>query len=90
MTHIDDFIADYTKDNYARWFFTLHRFPAYMQAAFSEWIVPYKLFCIYKEKKHRCTGASRLGDVWLTLDFDRETGYELRVDVDDCSNWTKD
>lgn len=90
MTHVDDFIGDYSKDKYARWFLFLHRLSAAFQADFHEWITSYKLYCVYKDKKYRCTGASRLGDVWLTSDFDREMGYELRVDVDDCSNWTKD
>ena len=36
----------------------------------------------------RCTGASRLGDVWLTSDFNQEMGYEKRVDVEECSNWS--
>ena len=86
--HVDEFIQDYQKDKYARWFFVLHRFPAFMQADFSEWIKPYKLFCTYKGKKYRCTGASRLGDVWLTPDFNREVGYELRVEVEECSEWS--
>jgi len=87
MTHIDNFIDDYEQDKYARWFFMLHRLPAFMQADFSGWILQYRLFCNYKGKKYRCTGASRLGDAWLAKDFKREVGYDLRVDVDECSNW---
>lgn len=90
MVHVDDFINDFTKDKYARWFFMLHRLPAFMQADFAYWMDKYKLFCIFKGKKYRCTGASRMGDVWLTPDFDREVGYELRVDVDECSDWTQE
>jgi len=33
------------------------------------------------------TGASRLGDVWLSKDFAREDGYEARVSVAACSGW---
>jgi hypothetical protein len=89
MTHVDDFIGDYAQDKYARWFFMLHRLPAFMQADFAEWIKPFQLYCDYKGKAYRCTGASRLGDVWLTEDFKRDIGYELRVDIDECSNWRK-
>ena len=87
--HIDYFIEDYTQDKYVRWFFMLHRLPAMLQADFTEWISPYKLFCDYKSKKYRCTGASRLGDIWLTEDFNRDTGYDIRVNVEECSNWSK-
>jgi len=47
------------------------------------------LFCIYKMEKYRVIGAGRLGDVWLTKDFNREQGYDLRVYVNECSNWSK-
>lgn len=87
-THIDNFIDNSEEDVYARWFFFLHRLPAIMQMEFSEFIRPLKLFCDYKGKKYRCTGASRLGDVWLAKDFYREIGYDLRVNVDECSRWS--
>ena len=51
------------------------------------WLRENKLFVQYKEKLYRCTGASRLGDVWLTEDFEQESGYSLRVNVDDLSGW---
>jgi hypothetical protein len=47
----------------------------------------HELFCEYEGKRYRVTGASRLGDVWLSADFAREYGYELRVDVEKCSVW---
>jgi hypothetical protein len=28
-----------------------------------------------------------MGDVWLATDFKRDTGYDLRVDVEECTNW---
>jgi len=49
---------------------------------------PYKIFCEYKGQKYRITGASRMGDVWLAEDFDREMGYDHRVAIDDCSNFS--
>jgi len=34
-----------------------------------------------------CIGCSRMGDVWLTKHFERENGYDLRIDIDDCTDW---
>jgi hypothetical protein len=28
-----------------------------------------------------------MGDVWLTKHFERENGYDLRIDIDDCTDW---
>lgn len=93
MTHVDEFIDDSLdsrskEERYARFFFLLHRFPAIIQSDFSDWIKEYKLFCTYKDETYRVTGASRMGDVWLTKDLNREVGYDLRVDLDDCSKWS--
>ena len=86
--HVDDFIdGEFTKHKYARWVLNLFRLPAALQADFREYTDQYKLFCDYEGVRYRCTGASRLGDVWLTTKFDQHTGYELRVDVENCENW---
>lgn len=87
--HVDEFIdEEYARHNYARFFFHLHRLPAILQADFDEWISKYKLFCEYKGKKYRVTGCSRLGDIWLAENLERENGYDLRVDVAECSSWS--
>lgn len=93
--HIDEWVDDpcpITDGNqgerYAKWFFVWKRMPAWMQSSLAEFYNDAKLFCQYKGKKYRCTGASRMGDVWLTSDFSQDQGYELRVDVDDCSEWS--
>jgi len=88
-THIDDFIDDYKQDAYARWMFMHFRLPAHMKMAFDKFIENRKLFCIWKEKCYRVTGASRLGDVWLTSNFKKDHGYEYRVCVDECSEWSE-
>ena len=86
--HVDDFIdGNYRKDCYARWILNHFRLPAALQIDFAQFMVDRKLFCDYKGERYRCTGASRLGDVWLTLDFNRSTGYDLRVEVTGCNNW---
>lgn len=82
--HIDDFIVDPRSDMYAaRWFWYFRR-PAVVKAK-----EPYdrKLFCTFEGKRYRVTGASRLGDVWLSEDFNRDAGYDKRVAVDACEAW---
>lgn len=91
--HIDDFINggflnQTDSEKYARWCFLLFRLPATLKYDFKEYIEQYKLFCIYKGKKYRVTGASRLGDIFLSKDFNREQGYEKRVIYTECSDWS--
>jgi len=93
--HVDDFIdamPNFSNRNdgtdYAAFFFLLHRLPAAMQIKFKTWIDPYTLFCTYQNEKYRVTGASRMGDIWLTKDFTKDVGYDLRVDIDECSGWS--
>lgn len=89
--HIDDWIdrvLDIKEDErYAMFFFTLHRFDASHQCIWTEWIEKYSLYCTWKGKRYRVTGCSRLGDVWLSKGFNRNTGYDHRVDVEECSDW---
>lgn len=46
------------------------------------------VFCEYKGTKYKITGASRLGDIWLDKNFKRESGYDLRVMIEDCSEFS--
>lgn len=90
--HVDDFV-DETRDRddnkaYAKWFFFLHRLDAVHQMLWETQIAAYKLFCTYRNKRYRVTGASRMGDIWLAEDFNRDSGYDLRVDLADCSGWS--
>lgn len=90
MKHVDDFVSFPPNDEagrYAAFCFLLFRLPAVMKMAFQKWIDQYKLFCTYDGKRYRVTGASRLGDVWLTEDFERDIGYDLRVNLEDCTEW---
>jgi hypothetical protein len=88
MQHVDEFIDDLDTDNYASFVLNWFRAPAMQHARYGEWMRQFKLFCTYGGKRYRVTGASRLGDVWLSSDFERETGYESRVDVAACSDWS--
>lgn len=90
--HVDDFIdtptwrPDASRD-YARFVLNLMRLPAHLQCSFRPWIMQHPLFATYEGKRYRVTGASRLGDVWLARDMQRTVGYDLRVQIDKCSEW---
>lgn len=94
--HIDDWIDDSWNSlddenrKYARWMFNHFRLSAALKYDFDPFMKEHKLFCKYKNHKYRVTGASRMGDVWLAKDFNREHGYDHRVDVEDCSEWSRD
>lgn len=88
--HVDDFIDDFKTDPYASFVLSMFRFPAVLQNKTRAITAGYRLFCTYGGVRFRCTGASRLGDVWLTRDFKQDIGYERRVAVDDCSAWSPD
>jgi len=86
--HVDEFIdTEFGKHNYARWVLNYFRLPAALQMDFRQFMAEYELYCDYEGERYRCTGASRLGDVWLAEDFTQEHGYDLRVDVSKCENW---
>lgn len=94
MPHVDDFIDgaytahDDAAANYARFFLMLKRLPAGLQRAFDAQIRPYRLFCTHAGVRWRCTGASRMGDVWLAADPTQEHGYDERVNIATCSDWS--
>jgi len=48
----------------------------------------FRVFCEYENKKYLITGASRMGDVWLAENFKRENGYDKRVDIEECCNFS--
>ena len=94
MTHIYDWIDDDSTTNdtiksVKKWF---DRFccPAWEKVFGTpryNWLNQRILTCEYNGQKYRCTGASRLGDIWLTKNINQSVGYQLRVNVDECSNW---
>jgi hypothetical protein len=86
--HVDDFIEGIKSDPYASWMLHHFRLPAFLKARFEQFMDNRKLFCTFREKRYRVIGASRMGDIWLTKDFTRDAGYDLRVDVDQCTDWS--
>jgi hypothetical protein len=92
-THVDDFVGasfahSSESERYARFFFLLARLPSALSIDFHPWIRQHKLFCTYEGKRYRVTGASRMGDIWLAEDFEQDTGYDHRVFVDECCEFS--
>jgi len=95
IKHVDEWVADMGFEDkpedgeimYARWLMMHWRLPAYMKSNFDKFISNYTLFCTYEGARFRCIGGSRMGDVWLTTNFNATHGYEKRVDVAKCSAW---
>jgi hypothetical protein len=90
--HVDDFIdapciRATESESYAAWMLNHFRFPANLRFKFDKFMKGHKLFATYKDQVYRVTGASRMGDVWLATDFDRKTGYDLRVDINNIQSW---
>jgi len=86
MRHVDDFLDDSRSDPYARSWLESFRRPAIDKMRKPD---DRKLFATYEGVRYRVVGCSRLGDVWLSTNFDRENGYSKRVDVDACSAWSE-
>lgn len=69
--HVDDFIDDVMRtsesERYARFFFELHRRPAWQWAQFSKWMAPFELYATHVEtgKRWRLVGCSRMGDIYV-------------------------
>lgn len=88
MTHIDDWLdAQPTPDELvpAKAWLEHFRRPAHKKN--QQWLDERVLTCLYKNKRHRVVGCSRMGDVWLTTRLVKPDGYEERVNVDECSRW---
>lgn len=73
MTHVDRFIDSPSRREdgqlYARWVLSLYRLPAILLTDFEPWISQNQLYCTYEGERYKVTGASRLGDIWITKDF---------------------
>jgi hypothetical protein len=89
--HIDDWLDSGVSDSLPiiKEFFIRYRKPEYNKFKDGDniWLQNNPIFCTYQNKRYRCTGCSRLGDIWLTSNYNQSVGYSLRVDFSDCSNW---
>jgi len=53
-----------------------------------KWLARYQVTVEWKGKRFICSGASRMGDVWLKS-ADSKSFYDHRVDVLELSNWKR-
>lgn len=88
---LDDLIIPSKKNvgvRYAQFVLEFMRAPAAKQCSQNEFTKQFKLFCTYRDQlRYRITGASRMGDVWLARDENKDTGYDVRVCIKDCSEF---
>lgn len=90
-THVDDWVrtpSKYKGERLAKIFLEHFRRPA-IDVDY-KWLAENPIFCTHEGQRYRCVGASRFGDVWLSKNFNEENGYEKRVAVDDCSEWSNE
>ncbi len=89
---LDTVMPNTARDNpgekYARWWFEQARWSATKQYLYSDIRDQFKLFCTFQNERYRVTGASSMGDVWLTKNFSSGSGYDGRVEVAMCSQWS--
>lgn len=64
--------------------------PAYekMMKGGDEWLARYRLTVDWRGKRYICSGASRMGDVWLKSEGSKSF-YDHRVNVEELSNWNR-
>nr|DAX35485.1 MAG TPA: hypothetical protein [Caudoviricetes sp.] len=79
-------LGDY---EYARYVLSTFDVPASLYLDVKQHIHSNKLFADYKGEKYRVVGLSRLGDVWLTNNFE-STQYTKRVSITNLSHFSKD
>lgn len=85
--HVDDFIDDPSTNRYAASWFEAFRRPAVDKMHYPD---QRKLFATFRGSRYRVTGCSRLGDVWLHSNVNEDAGYQHRVNVAECSDWSSD
>jgi len=52
------------------------------------WLARYRLTVEWRGKRYTCTGASRMGDVWLKTEGSTKY-YDHCVSVEELSNWKR-
>lgn len=88
--HCDDYIHDHNAPECLRFFLLVHRLPAVETALLHANGVRPKLFATLKGKRVRIVMVSRLGDVGITTDLDKDVGYEDRVPLDKLDNFNSE
>jgi len=93
--HIDDFLDDpmiqfkHPELKYVNFFLAHARKSASDRLMHEPFMQQFQLFADYEGKTYQITGASRLGDIWLTEDHKKGAQYSHRVEPDfrKFSNW---
>lgn len=89
--HVEDHIYDYNLPPFVRAWITINRLPAMEKETLVHVYGVPKLFADSPDLpgiRVRVTMASRLGDVGITVNLNREHGYDKRVMFDTLSNFT--
>ena len=72
-----------------KWFLFVNRQPAILKVLMLEkGVKDPVLFADHQGKRVRVVMASRFGDVGITNDLKAERGYDLRVSIEDLSNFS--
>lgn len=69
-------------------FLNFRTLPAWEQMQDPDRLKGLSVFCEYEGTKYKITGASRMGDIWLATDFEQIHGYDERVMIDLCKNFS--
>ncbi len=88
QTHCDDLIHEPTLPMCARYFLLVHRLPAIDGTVITAYKGSPVCFANYQGQRVRLVMASRFGDVGITRNLKAENGYELRVSMDDLSDFS--
>lgn len=83
-----DTLDEYGDIHYARWVMSMMDIPATLSFDVQNFINQHILLCNYEDVPHRVVGISRLGDVFITDNF-QSTSYNKRVPVDKLKNFRK-
>lgn len=87
--HIYDWIESPAKNDAERqakeWLDQFTR-PAHIKN--EEWLARYRVTVEWRGKRYTCSGASRMGDVWLKTEGSPNF-YDHRVNVEELSKWKR-
>jgi hypothetical protein len=89
VKHCDDYINDSGTPECLRWFLLINRLPAVASAlCYARGVRPV-LFATLDGKRVRVVMASRLGDVGITDELERDHGYQQRTWIELLSNFSE-
>jgi hypothetical protein len=84
MTHVDDYLDSGDAHPVAKEFLEHARRPSSEQDF--AWLTSHQPWVIWRGQRYLCSGASRLGDVWIKR-LGSSAYYDRRVAVDELSGW---